>query len=448
MYSIKNSKYLLILLLIFLVIILFIIEKIRNKYYKNIKNGEFFFANTNVKIYDHFMNYKNYVNNLSNGGENGKNDLNNLPISYYRCSEKLLGKITNNIFNNNNIQQSNENWNLYIPCGYNDVEEELKKILIKDSYGKINTKYIFGLNGCDSIVSKNEIWNSLVKCYGRKYASTLMPESYILDDKNEMEIFRKNFNPSKNEIYIMKKNVQRKEGLKLTRDYFEIIEGFIDEYRVVQKYISDLYLINQRKVNLRIYLLIVIKDYVIYFYLCKNGKCIYTNKKYNDNDLDFETNITSYNLDMSVYKNNPRNFDELRKYINNESEGASANQNKHYHQQDGAKLFNNIELLMKEIEACLSKNFYQSKNIEGTITFQLFGADVIVDKNLHPYLLEFNKGPDMSPRDEIDEIMKTQVQIDMFKTVGILKNSDESLGDISNSFYLILKNSIKIRMIN
>jgi hypothetical protein len=103
---------------------------------------------------------------------------------------------------------------------------------------------------------------------------------------------------------------------------------------------------------------------------------------------------------------------------------------------------------MKEIEACLSKNFYQSKNIEGTITFQLFGADVIVDKNLHPYLLEFNKGPDMSPRDEIDEIMKTQVQIDMFKTVGILKNSDESLGDISNSFYLILKNSIKIRMIN
>jgi hypothetical protein len=431
MNSIKNSKYLLIILLIFLFIILFIIEKIRNKYYKNKKNDFFTnFSNTNVKIYDHFLNYKTYVNNLTEG----KNDKdNNSNISYYRCSEKLLGKITNNIFNNNNIHKSDDNWNLYIPCGYNNVEEELTKILIKDKEGKINTKYIFGLNGCDSIVSKNEIWNSLVKCYGRKYASTLMPESYILDDKNEMEIFRKNFNPSKNDIYIMKKNVQRKEGLKLTRDYFEIIEGFVDEYRVVQKYINNLYLINQRKVNLRIYILIVIKDYIIYFYLCKDGKCIYTNKKYNDNDLDFETNITSYNLDMTVYKNNPRNFDELKEYINNENKNN----------EDSRILFNNIELLMKEISICLSKNFYQSKNIEGTITFQLFGADVIVDKNLQPYLLEFNKGPDMSPRDEIDEIMKTKVQIDMFKTVGILKDSNGGLGDISNSFYLIYKNSIK-----
>jgi hypothetical protein len=433
MNSIKNSKYLLIILLIFLFAILFAIEKIKNRYTN--KKGDSFtnFSNTNVKIYDHFLNYKTYVNNYSNV-ENDNNYTNyNNNISYYRCSEKLLGKITNDIFNNNNIQQSNDNWNLYIPCGYNDVEEELKQILIKDSDGKINTKYIFGLNGCDSIVSKNEIWNSLIKCYGRKYASTLMPESYILDDKNEMEIFRKNFNPSKNDIYIMKKNVQRKEGLKLTRDYFEIIGGADDEYRIVQKYISDLYLINQRKVNLRIYLLIVIKDYTVYFYLCKNGKCIYTNKKYNDNDLDFETNITSYNLDMSVYKTNPRNFDELKTYINNDNKNNDSGEN----------LFNNIEVLMKEISACLSRNFYQSKNIEGSITFQLFGADVIIDKNLRPYLLEINKGPDMSPRDETDEMMKTGVQIDMFKTVGILKDSNGGLGDISNSFYLIYKNSIK-----
>jgi hypothetical protein len=339
-------------------------------------------------------------------------------LSYYRCKDKMLGSILKNVMDNNNIIQSNDDWNIYIPCGYNNVEKELKEISIKNN--EIQNKYIFGLNGCDTIVSKNKIWESLVKCYGRKEASKLMPESYILGDPNEMMEFRKNFNATGKDIYILKKNVQRKEGLKLTRDFFEILESSAEDYKVAQKYITDLYLINGRKVNLRIYVLIVIKNNIVYFYLCKNGKCIYTNKKYNDNDLDFESNITSYHLDMNVYKENPRNFDELRVYINNKDD----------------LLFNNIELLMRDVSKCLSKNFYQSNNIKGSVTFQLFGADVIFNKTLHPYLLEFNKGPDMTARDEIDENMKNLVQSDMFKTVGILSNNEE------NSFYLIYKNSI------
>ena len=110
-------------------------------------------------------------------------------LSYYRCKDKLLGKITQDIFNKNKIYQSQDNWNIYIPCGYNNVENELKKILIKS---EMKNKFIFGLNGCDSIVSKNQIWESLVKCYGRDYSSKLMPESYILNDVNEMTIFKKN----------------------------------------------------------------------------------------------------------------------------------------------------------------------------------------------------------------------------------------------------------------
>lgn len=382
-----NYIYLILIIIIILFIILFIIRK------KNIESFE---------------------NELSN-------------LSYYRCESKMLGKVLQNVFDNNNIIKSKDNWNIYIPCGYNEIEDELTKIKIKDE--KIN-KYIFGLNGCDTIVSKNKIWESLVSCFGRKKASTLMPESFILDDLNEIELFRKSFNPSLNEIYILKKNVQRKEGLKLTRDYFEIIDGYKEYYRVAQKYITDLYLINQRKVNLRIYLLIVIKDNFIYFYVSDKGKCIYTNKKYNDDDLDFESNITSYNLDMTVYEQNPRDFEELKIFIDeNESENIMNFKN-------GIYLFNKINLLMEEISICLSKNLYQSKNIKNTVAFQLFGADVIFDKELHPYLLELNKGPDMTPRDEIDENMKNIVQTDMFKIVGVLPN----IG--SNSFRQIYKNII------
>lgn len=355
-------------------------------------------------------------NNNTENFDNGTVIIQN--YKYYRCNNKMLGTILKDIFDKNNITQSNDDWNIYVPCGYNDVEDELKKIIINN---KDKNKYIFGVNGCDTIVSKNKIWESLVNCYGRKDASTLMPESYILDDPNEMEFFRKNFNPSQNEIYILKKNVQRKEGLKLTKDYFEILDGVKDDYKVAQKYIRNLYLINGRKINLRVYLLIIIKNNKKYFYLCKIGKCIYTNKKYNDNDLDFESNITSYNLDMSVYKDSPRHFNELIEYINENNKNNK----------DGNKLFNNIELLMKKVSLCLSKNLYQSKNIGGSITFQLFGTDVIFDEDLHPYLLEMNKGPDMSPRDDIDNTMKNKVQKDMLKSVGILEN------DNNNSFYLI-----------
>ena len=368
-------------------------------------------------------NFKNKYENFDNNQTN-QNSENNF-LTFYRCKDKMLGKIIKDIFDTNNIKQTDDNWNIYVPCGYNNVENELKTIDIKNNNSN-SDKYIFGVNGCDTIVSKNKIWECLVKCYGREKARTLMPESYILDDPNEMMEFRRHFNPNEKAIYILKKNVQRKEGLKLTRDFFEILNGADDEYRVAQKYITDLYLINDRKINLRIYMLIVIKNNSVYFYLSRTGKCIYTNKKYNDNDLDFESNITSYHLDMSVYNENPRDFEQLRKYIDV----------KNKKEDNGKRLFNNIELLMKEVALCLSKNFYQSKNIEGSITFQLFGADVIFDSELHPYLLEFNKGPDMSPRDILDENMKNSVQSDMFKTVGIIPENG------NNSFFMIYKNSI------
>ena len=362
----------------------------------------------NKKSNEHFSNQ--LLNSYSN--EINKN------YTYYKCREKNMGKVIQDIFDTNNINKTDENWDIYIPCGYNNVEEELKTIKIKNSKHK---KYIFGINGCDTIVSKNKIWESLVKCYGRVYSSTLMPESYVLSDPREMFIFKNNFVQKNNDIYILKKNLQRKEGLKLTTDYNEIINAKHENYRVVQKYIRDLYLINQRKINLRIYLLIIIKNNDIYFYLSKIGKCIYTNKKYNDNDFDFESNITSYNLDMSVYNHSPRYFNELEKYIYQNGD-------------NGRILFENIDKLMKEISICLSHNLYQSKNIKETLSFQLFGCDVIFNNELHPYLLEMNKGPDMSPRDEEDQFMKKTVQTDMFKIIGVISNDNEN-----NSFYLIYK---------
>lgn len=409
----KKIIYTVVIIFIILIVFIFIIYCFKlyvTQYYKSkFFNSESYQNKENKKI-------------ITNGYAKKKN------LSYYRCSDKILGKITKDVFNSYNINKSDINkWDIYIPCGYNFVETELKKIKLENNETKI--KFIFGVNGCDTIVSKNKIWETLVNCYGRNIASTLMPESYVLNNKKDMNTFierfnnnKQNNNKQKDYIYILKKNLQRKEGLKLTTEIADILEAASLNYKVVQKYMSNLYLINGRKVNLRIYVLVVIKNNNIYFYLCKNGKCIYTNKKYNDNDLDFESNITSYHLDMNVYKENPRSFNELKKYMNAENFDI---------------LFNNIYKNMEKICSCISKNLYQSNNIKGTISFQLFGADVIFDVDLNPYLLEMNKGPDMSPRDDIDLKMKTNVQEDMFKIVGIIEQPYNK----NNSFELIYSGS-------
>ena len=70
--------------------------------------------------------------------------------------------IMKDIFSKNNISKSSD-WDVYIPCGYNNVENELKTInTIR------NNQIIFGISGCDKIVSKNNIWTLLSNNFGRK----------------------------------------------------------------------------------------------------------------------------------------------------------------------------------------------------------------------------------------------------------------------------------------
>ena len=57
---------------------------------------------------------------------------------------------------------------------------------------------------------------------------------------------------------------------------------------------------------------------------------------------------------------------------------------------------------------------------------------------MKPYLLEFNKGPDMIPRDDIDQKMKTNVQMDMFEIVGLLDKKNNK----DNSFFSIYRKEL------
>ena len=275
-------------------------------------------------------------------------------FTYYYSNR--IQKIQRELFSSNNIKNDNVNWNIYIPNGYNYIEDELKGI---DTSFRGKYKYIFGINGCDWIVSKNGLWYLLEKEYGREQAKYIMPETFILQKKKDFDLIKRKFG---GETYIMKKNIQRKNGIKITNNIEDIISGNKNGYKIVQKYLKDVFLVNRRKLNIRIYMSIIYNS-KINFYIHQDGKCIYTNKDYNSDITDFESNITSYNMDYIIYDKNPFSIEELNNYI---------------YRIYGVKidLFNNIKELMTLVGRSCINNIHKSSNIKNATTYQLFGADI------------------------------------------------------------------------
>ena len=322
-------------------------------------------------------------------------------INLYKCPRLNVNQIHSKIIQKYNIKRINniEKCNIYIPCGYNNVENELKKVKLYN-----NTQKIYGISGCDFIVSKNGIWNLIESRYGRHNAQKLMPETFVLNNPQHIELFKKTFN--KNNIYLLKKNIQRKLGIELSSNLNFILSKINTNFKIVQKYIPNLYLVNKRKINLRLYLLIVCKNKKVKTYLHKLGKCIYTNKDIDySNNFDKEKHLTSLNLNKNVYKTRPETFCELKKYLGNKKYRL---------------LFNNIYKNLTYVIKSFHNKICKLDNIENNLSFQLFGLDYIFDNKMNVYLLEMNKGPDMSIKSLNDPYTKEKVLTDVFKLTNVI----------------------------
>ena len=91
------------------------------------------------------------------------------------------------------------------------------------------------------------------------------------------------------------------------------------------------------------------------------------------------------------------------------------------------KLLNDIHILMKKVCEPLKQNVCKNyKNIKENTCFQIFGGDIIVDTELKPYLLEFNKGPSMKTDLKRDYKMKEGLIEDTFKLAGVIVTDDKS----------------------
>lgn len=288
-----------------------------------------------------------------------------------------------------------DSWDLYIPSGYNRIEAILDELKPHN-----DDQIIFGIQGCDNLVGKTALWKILEKSYGREGAKELLPETFVLSNEEHVKLFKEQY--KENQIYILKAKRQRKEGLKLTKDLKEIIEAKDKDFTLVQDYKNDLLLINKKKLNLRIYLLLTLKDGKLEAYINKFGTCIYSNKEYDDTTLDFNNHITSFNLDLKTYEDNPMTMKQLRTYLlDNGYENPDI-------------LFERINEKVAKVLDAVKPTLGEKGNLKNNLCVQIFGMDFIVDKDLNPYMLECNKGPDMQPKQEYKSITDLIQKVDDF----------------------------------
>jgi hypothetical protein len=332
-------------------------------------------------------------------------------ITYYKCSERPNNPLLNGIFENHKINRQKIGFDLYMPCGYNNVEKEMAENIF---YGK----YIFGLKGCDSIVSKNSIWNILEMAYGRPFASQIMPETFVLSDEQQLGMA---FDQIDNNInLICKKNLQRKLGLKFAGNKKELEECVNEDFKIAQRFMKDTLTIKGRKMNIRIYYVIKKEGDKMTFYLHRNGKILYTNKK-TGGEISFDTHITSYQMDSNIYKNDgmPHSIDDLRQFLGKNRSNA---------------IWSKIEEKMALLSRAIAHVFYDEMHYD-KVCFQLFGVDVIVEENGEPFILEINKGPDMIPKCEQDETLKRIIYEDTMRIGGVIGWKFRK-----NGFYIIHQN--------
>lgn len=295
-------------------------------------------------------------------------------------------------------------WDVYLPCNYTGVEKELKTGSVRCDR---STQAVYAVDGCDKLVAKNALWTLLEQRYGRRIASTLVPDTYVLRNEAHMSQFMREYRADA--WYILKKNVQRKEGLLLTRSLEAVLRGSALDYVVVQRYLRDVHLVEKHKLNLRLYVAIVCDPRGRkHAYLHREGKCMYTAKPYQPQSVDFEHQITSVNLDPKIYDQLPLTLAELRVYWQ-----ARGIQYTNVHRR--------IVALLQLVARAMLPHVCRNRRVcPHNTRFQLFGVDIVLTDRLEPFLLELNKGPAMTPVNENDRRVKRMVLEDIFALAGVL----------------------------
>jgi hypothetical protein len=177
---------------------------------------------------------------------------------------------------------------------------------------------------------------------------------------------------------------------------------------VCQDLLQDPLVVGSRKVNIRIYLLIVVDESnSVSFYMYEDGFMYYTPTPWTPNTTLISTNVTTGYIDRQVYVDNPLTLVNLMTLLG---------------KVPGDLLMNNIKSKLARVCSIYSDNFKTSNATYPGKKFQIFGCDIAPSATLDCTIMEINKGPDLSYKDDNDKAVKLEMVKNALRLVGIIRN--------------------------
>jgi hypothetical protein len=283
---------------------------------------------------------------------------------------------------------------------YGDIDNHISKIPFPPR------SYVYAIAGSDLMANKALLakafqdsghFNRQIDKNELRDHEGYIAKTYVLGGPLQLE---------EGKTYFLKKNVQRQEGNMITKNTKYIQENAVrDGYVVCQELLQDPMLVNGRKCNMRFYLLVVTNGMDIQFYYYNNGFMYYTPKLFKKNSIDKDVNITTGYIDRKVYDENPLTHKDLYSYM--KSTG------------DAVKLEKNILEFFKSFRHVYAKKVLNENRGTNNMRFNVFGVDIAPDEILNVKIMEVNKAPDLSYKDERDADVKLNMVKDMLALVGI-----------------------------
>lgn len=283
-----------------------------------------------------------------------------------------------------------------------------------DMYDTVNAisscTIIYGIVTIDMFASKSNMYQHLRRSLPANALRDVVPKTYLMTD-TDLSRFNEEYDPSK--WYILKKNIQRQKGVLITRSAERIRSAVKDQYVVCQELITDNFLVEGRKINLRKYVLIIVrKQPRIYMY--NNGFIYYAKELFDSTSSRHEVHITTGYIDRKIYESNPLTVQELYERMGKSGETLRANVRRTLR-----TVFQTYIPLLKEEDSLNLKT-----------NFVILGCDLSVDRTLNVKLMEINKGPDMNTKDSRDGSLKQDLVSNSLRLAGAIPGSPKNFARI------------------
>jgi tubulin polyglutamylase TTLL5 len=268
------------------------------------------------------------------------------------------------------------------------------------------------------------------------------PESFVLPDDKELLDAHYSDKETFPPLISKPASASRGRGIQIITDLKQVdtIEAHEKSRVVLSEYISNPYLVNGRKFDLRLYVTVISFQPLI-VYMFNDGLARFAVDEYDDDDGFTETfkHLTNYSLNK-FSENFIKNNDPTQEDIGHKWTVSALLRHL-------AKEGIDTKLLMVRMEDIVIKTLLsiqaqvssaiRSTGLGPNVCFELFGFDILIDNDLKPWLLEVNLSPSLACDAPLDSILKTRVLCDTLNLamVPILldKNADNVVaGDEEN----------------